>query len=74
MAHICVSKINIIGLDNGLSPGLCQAIISTNVGKLSIGPLAIDFSAILIEINTFSFLENVFQKVVCKMASILSQP
>ena len=55
MAHVCISKINIIGLDNGLSPGRSQAIISTNVEMLSIGPLEINFSAILIEINTFSF-------------------
>ena len=55
MAHVCISKINIIGLDNGLSPGRSQAIISTNVEMLSIGPLEINFSAILIEIKTFSF-------------------
>ena len=27
VAHICVSKLNIIGPDNGLSPGQRQAII-----------------------------------------------
>ena len=31
----CISKLTIIGLDNGLSPGRCQAITSTNAGILS---------------------------------------
>ena len=31
----CVSKLNIIGSDNGLSPGRRQAIIRTNVATLS---------------------------------------
>ena len=37
--HLCVSKVTIIGSDNGLSPGRRQAIIWTNVGILLIGPL-----------------------------------
>ena len=32
VAHICVSKLTIIGSDNGLSPGRRQAIIWTNAG------------------------------------------
>ena len=36
--QIWVSKLNIIGLDNGLSPGRCQDVIWTNAGSLSIGP------------------------------------
>ena len=32
MKHICVSKLRIIGSDNGLSPGRRQAIIWTNAG------------------------------------------
>ena len=55
VTHICVSEIIIIGSDNGLSPGRRQAIIWTNAGILLIGPLGINFSEILIEINTFSF-------------------
>ena len=31
VTHICISKLNIIGLDNGLSPGQCWAINWTNV-------------------------------------------
>ena len=32
VTHICVSKLTIIGSDNGLSPGQCQAIIRTIAG------------------------------------------
>ena len=39
MTHICVSKLTIIGSDNGLSPDRRQAIIWTNAGLLLIGPL-----------------------------------
>ena len=53
--HICVSKLTIIGSDNGLSPGRRQAIIWTNAGILSIGPLGTIFSEIVIGIHTFSF-------------------
>ena len=52
MTHICVSKLNIIGSDNGLSPGRRQAIIWTNAGILLIGPLGTNFSEILSEIHT----------------------
>ena len=37
VAHISVSKLTIIGSDNGLSPSRCQAIILTNDGILLIG-------------------------------------
>ena len=53
--HLCVCKLTSIGSDNGLSPGRRQAITSTNVRILLIGPLGINFSEILIEIHTFSF-------------------
>ena len=55
VTHIWVRKIIIIGWDNGLSPGWCQAIISTNHGIFLIGPLETNNSAILIEIPSFSF-------------------
>ena len=55
MTHICVSKLTIIGSDNGLSPGRRQAIIWTNAGILLIGPLRTNVSEMLIEIHTFSF-------------------
>ena len=55
VTHICASKLTIIGSDNGLSPGRRQAIIWTNAGILSTGPLGTNVSEILIEIYTFSF-------------------
>ena len=55
VTHICVSKLAIIGSDNGLSPGRRQVIIWTNAGILLIGSLGTNFSEILIEILTFSF-------------------
>ena len=54
MTHICVSKLTIIGSDNGLSPDRRQAIFWTNAGILLIGPLGTNFSEISIEILTFS--------------------
>ena len=58
VTHICVSKLTIIGSDNGLSPGQRQAIIWTNDGILLIGALGTNFGEILIEIQTFSFWKN----------------
>ena len=55
MTRICVSKLTIIGSDNGLSPGRRQAIIWINAGILLIGPLVTNFNEIFIEIHTFSF-------------------
>ena len=62
--HICVGNLTIIGSDNGLSPGRCQAITRTNVRILLIGPLGTTFSEMLIEIHTFSF-----KKINLKMSS-----
>ena len=53
VTHICVSKLTIIGSDNGLSPDRRQAIIWTNDGILLIGPLGTNLSEILIEIQAF---------------------
>ena len=55
VTHICVSKLAIIGSDNGLSPDRRQAIIWTNDGILLIGTLGTNFSEILIENRIFSF-------------------
>ena len=55
MTHICVSKLTIIGSDNGLSLGRRQAIIWTNDGILSIGPLKTNFNEISIKLHTISF-------------------
>ena len=53
VTHICVSKLTIIGADNGLPPSRRQAIIWTNAGILLIRPLGTNFSEILIGIQTF---------------------
>ena len=44
VTHICVSKLTIIGSDNGLSPGRCQDIIRTNAGLLLIRPSGTNYS------------------------------
>ena len=64
VTHICVSKLTIIGSDNGLSPGRRQAIIWTNAGLLSIGPWRTYFSENLIKIQQFSL-----KKMHVKMSS-----
>ena len=64
--HICVSNLTIIGSDNGLSPGRRQAIIWTNAGILSIGPLGTNFNEISIGIQTFSFKKMHFKKSSAK--------
>ena len=68
VTHICVSKLNVIGSDNGLSPDRRQAIIWTN-GILSIEPLGTNLSEIWIEIQTFSF-----QKRRLNMSSAKCRP
>ena len=69
MTHICVSKLTIIGSDNGLSPDRRQAIMWTNAGLLLIGPLGTNFSEILTEILTSSF-----KKMRLKVLSVKRQP
>ena len=64
VTYICISKLTIIGSDNGLSSGRYQAIIWSNCGILLIGPLRKKFIEILIEIPTFSF-----KKIHLKMSS-----
>ena len=70
VTHTCVSKLTIIGSDNGLSPGRRQAIILINAGILLNEPLGRNFNEILIEIHTFYIHENAFEIVVWKIASI----
>ena len=57
VTHICVSKLTMIGSDNGLSPGRRQAIIWTNAGILLIRPLGTNFNEMLVEILAFSFMK-----------------
>ena len=63
VTHICISKICIIGLDNGLSPARRQAIIWTNAEILLMGLPGTNFNEILIEIHKFSF-----EKIHLKMS------
>ena len=69
MTHICVGKLSVIGSDNGLSPGRCQAIIWTNAGIFLISASGTNFSEILIEIRIFSF-----KKMGLKASSAKWQP
>ena len=69
VTHICVSKLTIIGSNNGLSPGRRQAIIWTNDGILLIRPLGTNFSEILIGVQLFSF-----KKMDLKMSSAKWRP
>ena len=69
VAHICVSKLNIIASDNGLSPDRWQAIIWTTAGILFIGLLGTHFSEILIEIYT-----SPFKKMHVQMLSAKRRP
>ena len=69
VTHICVGKLIIIGSDNGLSPNRRQAIIWTNDGLLSIGPLRTYFSENLIKLQQFSL-----KKLHVKMASAKWRP
>ena len=71
VTHICVSKLTIIGSDNGLSPpshyrNQCWNIVSSNLRNgLQWNPRR----------NSFIFiLENAFENVVCDMASVWSRP
>ena len=64
VTHIYVSKLTIIGSDNGLSPGRRQAIIWTNAGILLIWRLGTNFSGISIDVHTFSL-----KKIHFKMSS-----
>ena len=69
VTHICVSKLTIIGSDNGLSLGRHQAIIRTNAGILLIRPLGTNFSEFLVEILIFSF-----KKMRLKVSSAKRRP
>ena len=74
VTHICVGNLTIIGSDNGLSPGRCQAIYlnqySNIVDWTPRNKLQRNLSR-----NLYIFIqENAFENVVWKLASILSRP
>ena len=74
MTHICIGDLIIIGSDNGLSPGRCQAIIWTNAELLLNGPLETNFSEFFNRNFNIFIQENAFESVVREMAAILSRP
>ena len=57
VTHICVSKLTIIGSDNGLSADGRQATIWNNAEILLIRPLGTNFNEMSIEILTFSWMK-----------------
>ena len=65
VTYICADNLTIIGSDNCLSPGWCQAIIWTNAGILKIEPLKTNSSEISIKILTFS-LKKMYLKMSAK--------
>ena len=77
MTHICVGSLTIIGSDNGLSHGPREAIIWTNAGILSIGPLGTNYSGILFEIHAFSSRKSIWTSAkwspFCPGFNVLSQ-
>ena len=75
VTHICVSKLTIIGSDNGLVPGRRQASIWANDGILLIGTLLRNKFQWNFNRNSYIFIqENEFENVICEMAAILSRP
>ena len=62
--HICIGNVTTIVSNNGLSPNWHQGNIWTNAEILLIGPLGTNLSEILIQIHSFSFIENVVRKMV----------
>ena len=74
VTHICVGNLTIICSDNGLSPGRHQAIIWTNAGLLSIGPLRTNFSEMLTKTQIFSFKKMHLKMSSAKWRPFLSRP
>ena len=72
VTHICVSKIIIIGSDNGLSPGRRQTINWNNARILLIGLSGTNFSEILIEIHTFSSKTCIWKCLLEKFGHFVS--
>ena len=73
MMHTCISRLTVIGPENGLSPGRHQAIIWTNAGMLLTEPVRT--TSVKYNRSSFIFIqENAFENVVSEMESILSRP
>ena len=59
--HICISKLTVIGSDNGLAPAPCRAIIWANAGILLIWNLGTNFSEISSKIHILSFIKCIWK-------------
>ena len=68
MTHISVSKLTIIGSDNGLAPVRHQAITWTNAGKLLIGTFETNFWNL--KRNLYIFSQEIAFENVYEMADI----
>ena len=66
VTHIWKSNITIIGWDNDLPPGRCQAIIWTNAGIVLTGRLGTNFREMLIKIYIFSIKKMHFRMLFVK--------
>ena len=69
VTHVCVSKLSILGSDNGLSPGRRQAIIWIYAGILLIRTWGTNFSENLFEIRIL-----LFKKMGSKVSSAKRRP
>ena len=74
MAQSCVGNLTIIGSDNGLPPGLRQAIIWIQCWDIVDWALRNKLRWNFDRISNISIHENAFESVVCEMAVILSRP
>ena len=70
--HICISKLTILDLDNGLSPGRCQASHYLNQGWNIVNWILRNKPQWNLNRNSYiSIQENVFENIVWKVAAIL---
>ena len=61
VTYICVSKIIIVGSDNGLSPAWHHAIIWNNAKILLLVPLEINFNEIVVDIDIFHSIKSIWK-------------
>ena len=72
--YICVSELTIIGSDNGLSPGRCQAHYLNQWRNIVNWTLRNKLHWNFIRNSNIFIQQNALENGVCEMASILSRP
>ena len=72
--HICISKLTIMGSDNGLLPGQHQAIISTSARILIVNLNLGNKLSWNLKRNSYIFIQESAFENVCVMVAILSPP